>query len=89
MNWKIELSPKAHKQYLAFDGSIKKQIRAKLAELEAQENPLTLNNTKPLTHTLKGFYRIRSGDYRIIFFLLHQKKIITVVNMGIRSKVYE
>jgi len=89
VSWKINLSTIAHKQYKALDAPIKKQILTKLKELESQENPVLLNNTKPLTHTLKGFFRTRAGKYRIVFFLLHKEKIISVVNIEIRSTVYE
>lgn len=88
MTWTIKLSSDAVKKYKALDASIKKQIKAKLQELEKQDTPLTLNNTKALTHNLRGFYRIRAGKYRIVFSLVQKEKIISVVNIDIRSKVY-
>ena len=44
---------------------------------------------KPLTGQLKGFYRLRVGDFRVIFSILVDKKIIAVVNIVPRGDAYK
>lgn len=42
---------------------------------------------KPLRKSLAGYRTLRVGDYRIIFIL--KKKLVKVVIIGHRSKIYE
>jgi len=42
---------------------------------------------KPLQHSLKGYRKLRVGDYRIIFLI--RNKTIYVVMIGHRSHVYD
>ncbi len=44
---------------------------------------------KPLRYSFKGHRRIRVGDYRIIFRVDNDKKLVTVVLIKHRKDVYE
>ncbi len=46
---------------------------------------------KPLTGPLKGYWRLRVDDYRVIYLLQDSEVIIRVIKVGIRrdSEVYE
>lgn len=37
---------------------------------------------------LAGLYKLREGDYRIIYEVLHQEKMIIIHSIGHRSEVY-
>ena len=37
----------------------------------------------------KGFYRLRVGDYRIIYTIDHGKLIIRIVDAGNRGQIYK
>ena len=67
MNWKIEIKPSAEKQYLKLDKTTKQRIKKALQELEQNANPLLHQSVRQLTGRLKGDYRIRIGDWRILF----------------------
>ena len=43
---------------------------------------------KPLQGPLKGCFRVRSGDYRIIYAIDDKNVIITVVSVGDRRDIY-
>ncbi len=63
------------------------QVRLKLAIDTLEENPRPDGVKK-----LKGKdnqYRIRVGDYRIIYTIEDQKLLIVVVQLGARSDVYK
>ena len=56
---------------------------------KAVENKLAVSPeryAKPLGHTLKGYWSLRAGDWRIIF-TLEQSEII-VLHIGHRREVY-
>jgi mRNA-degrading endonuclease RelE of RelBE toxin-antitoxin system len=46
-----------------------------------------VSGAKPLRHGLAGRYRIRTGDYRIQFFLRGQ--VLTIEKIGHRDGFYE
>ena len=44
---------------------------------------------KALTGELSGLYKLREGDYRIIYEIIHQEKIIIIHSIGHRREVYQ
>ncbi|MFQ5442554.1 MAG: type II toxin-antitoxin system RelE/ParE family toxin [Thermodesulfobacteriota bacterium] len=88
MIWAIKFSSKAEGYFTKLDRKLKKRIKKKLFELSEKEDPLTHGDVKPLTGQLRGFYRLRIGEYRIVFSLVEDKKIIAVVNLAPRGGVY-
>ncbi len=52
-----------------------------------QENPRP-HGCKPLKGTHKGKYRIRVGEWRIIYQIEDQKLIIAIIWVGDRKDVY-
>ncbi len=61
---------------------IRKSIEKKLAH-----NPIEFG--KPLQYSLKGLRRLRVRDYRVIFQIEEEKKIVLIVKIGHRKEVYE
>lgn len=43
----------------------------------------------PLRKELKGFYKLRVGDYRIVYDIQQKKLIVIVIGVGHRKDVYE
>jgi len=85
MSYNILFTKSAAKDYKNFNESIKSQINTVLIKLEkfGTDSP----NTKPLTGQFKGYFRIRTGDYRIVFSLL--KETITIISILNRNVVYK
>ena len=73
MSWSIRISSNAEKYFQKLDKKQRKRIKERLLTLLQQENPLDNPQVKALTGELKGFYRLRIGNYRIIFALLSKK----------------
>lgn len=88
MSWSIKVSSIAEKYFKKLDKKRKKKIEEKLLALSRQQNPLENIQVKALTGELKGFYRLRVGEYRIIFALLEEQKAIAVVNIFPRGNAY-
>jgi mRNA interferase RelE/StbE len=89
VNWTIKFSSIAEKHYTKLDKKLKKRIKEKLIEIALLENPPEHSQVKPLTGELRDFYRLRVGDYRLIFSLIKEEKIIAVVNITSRSGIYK
>jgi mRNA interferase RelE/StbE len=78
MSWKIEVKPRAEKSYLKLDQKTRKRIKRSLLELEKSENPLVHPKVRPLIGKLRGDYRLRVGDWRILFTPEKDQQIICV-----------
>ena len=46
-------------------------------------------NQKTLTGRLKGAYKLRVGDYRVIYELKRQPAVLAIRNIAHRSEVYK
>jgi mRNA interferase RelE/StbE len=71
-------------------GALSKATKAKLKK--AIEKKLILNPIefgKPLQYSLKGLRRLRVEDYRIIYQIDIENKIVLIVKIGHRKEVYE
>jgi len=69
---------------------LSKATKAKLKK--AIEKKLILNPIefgKPLQYSLKGLRRLRVEDYRIIYQIDIENKIVLIVKIGHRKEVYE
>ena len=44
---------------------------------------------KALTGELSGLYKLREGDYRVIYEIIHQEKVIIIHSIGHRREVYQ
>lgn len=84
--YKIEYTNRALKNFVKLPLQIQKQIRIKLDILA--QNPFVAGQVK----ALKGediAYRLRVGDYRVVYYLENEKLIITVVKLGHRKDIYQ
>ena len=66
-SWQIEVKPSAEKQYLRLDRKTRRRIKEALQNLGDEESPLLQPHVKPLTGKLKGDFRLRIGDWRVLF----------------------
>jgi len=88
MSWQIEVKPTAEKQYLKLDRKTRTRIRSALYNLEQDKHPLFHKNIRPLTGRLKGDYRLRVGDWRLLFTPDREKKIIYIYAILPRGDAY-
>ena len=84
--WNIEYAESAVKEIQELDGSIKKIIK-KAIEEKLMVDPLKFG--LPLRRSLAGFFKLRVGNYRIIYQIKNNKVIVLIVAVGHRKSVYE
>jgi len=68
------------------DPRIAKRIRSKILALARDPNAPN-NNVKKLSG-VDGF-RLRVGDWRVVYALRHQALTVIIIKVGHRSEVYE
>ena len=84
MIYKIVYAPQAFKQLAKLDKHVAKNIVNYMKSVA--ENPSGFG--KALRKDLKGYWRHRVGDYRIISSIEHDKLIVLVVRIGHRREIY-
>ena len=83
-NYKVDITNSAQKEIKNLDSQAIKRIIEKLKSLEG--NPFPSGYKKLVA---KDGYRIRVGDYRIIYDILEKEKIVRVYRAGHRKDVYK
>lgn len=89
MSWKIEVKPTAEKNYRKLDKNTRDRIKAALKKLQEVDDPLKQQSVGALTGQLKGDYRLRIGDWRVLFTPDRKRKILNVYAILPRSKAYK
>ena len=85
--FKIELSRKAAKFYQKADTVTAKRLNLAFSRLA--EDPFQQYNIKKLSGELKGSYRLRLGDMRIIYSVDEAKNIVYIEVIGFRGDIYK
>ncbi|MBO6303889.1 MAG: type II toxin-antitoxin system RelE/ParE family toxin [Selenomonadaceae bacterium] len=88
MKYRVVFSKQVVKKLKKFDKPIKDMILTWLsAYVDGTENPRFYG--KALSGDLKGSWRYRIGDYRVIASIDDGKVLILVVDVDHRSKIYK
>jgi mRNA interferase RelE/StbE len=84
MAYSVLLAPPAERQLRTFAPAIQKRLVKRMKALQHTPRP-------PGVKKLAGeedLYRIREGDYRIIYTIQDKELIVLVVKIGDRKEVY-
>lgn len=84
MVYKIRFNPKARKELRKVDKKTYITIRKAVDSLAANPRP-------PASRKLVGSpgYRLRVGNYRIIYIIEHKIVTVHIIKIGHRSKIYQ
>jgi len=83
-NYTVVLSKKAQKQLDKLSDNIAEPIFDALASLEKDPRPQGYKKLKG-----REGYRIRVGNYRIIYDIIDKELIVDVITLGHRKDIYE
>ncbi len=83
--YRIEYSREAAKQLARLDNSVYKQIEDEIKKLAADPRPHGYLKLKGEA----GLFRVRTGDYRIIYQIVDAVLVVLDVRIGDRKEVYE
>lgn len=84
--WNVTYTPEALRALLAMDPVIAKRVRSKILTLARA--PMARNNNVKKLIGVEG-YRLRVGDWRVIYVLQQQTVTVIIVSVGHRSEVYK
>lgn len=83
--YKVYFKKSAAKELSRLPIAVIKRIQKIVIQLEI--NPFPDNSRKLIG--LEGLYRIRVGDYRVVYLVEKTVKIVTVTKVGHRREVYK
>ncbi len=86
--WKIEHTDESIKNLRKVSRRLARRVLVSLEEVGALQSPFTHRQVKKLTGDLRGLYRLRVGEYRVIFKLDPKEKQITVISILPRGAAY-
>jgi len=81
--YRVELAPRAQRDFKALDGSVRRRIKQRIDSLA--ENPYP-SGIKKIEGEV-GLYRLRVGDYRILFQVREKILLVLIVGIGHRREV--
>lgn len=85
MTYKVALKPAAEKQFAKLPKDIQKRLFSAFVTLS--DNPRPHGSIK-----LQGnadYYRVRVGDYRIVYTIVDQELKVLVLSLGHRRDIYD
>ena len=85
MNYSIVFTERADKQLQKLAIQVQKIIIKKIKTL--QDGTLKNNNIKKLVGA-SDFYRLRVGDYRVVYQIRERELVILVLKVGHRKDIY-
>jgi len=86
VSYKVSFSPHAVRDYKKLSAEVKTQIQEAIDSLT--KNPISGSKVKRLRGKLREYYRYRSGDYRIIYFVDQGGHVVFVDHIQHRRDVY-
>jgi mRNA interferase RelE/StbE len=84
MTYRVEIKRSARKTFLALPKSIQTRMGAAINGLAADPRP-------PRSRKLTGssiLYRIRIGDYRVVYEIHDDRLVVVVIRLGHRREIY-
>jgi mRNA interferase RelE/StbE len=84
LTYRIELTPKAERDFNSLDGSVRRRIKQRIDSLA--ENPFPSGIKK-----IEGedeLYRLRVGDYRILYQVKGKILLVLIIGIGHRRDIY-
>jgi mRNA interferase RelE/StbE len=84
MAYIIQFLPTALRELEELPAKIKAQVGRRIAALADDPRPATAK----MLQGRHGYYRIRSGDYRVIYMIEDDVLVVLVVKVGHRREVY-
>ena len=84
MAYSILLAPPAERQLRSFSSAIQKRLVNRMKTLQQDPRPPGVKKLADEDH----LYRIREGDFRIIYTIQDEELIILVLKIGNRKDVY-
>ena len=84
MTYRVEFAPLAHRQIRKLTREVQKRIMERAEQLALDPRPPGVRKLVDESN----LYRVRLGEYRIIYQIRDQELVVLVVKVGHRREVY-
>ena len=86
MSYSIEWEPDASDALDRLDASVVQRILLRITWLAAN-----LDNVKPqaLSASLRGYFKLRVGDYRVLYTMNREDRVLVIEYVGHRRDIYK
>jgi mRNA interferase RelE/StbE len=81
----VRILPAATRELERLDKPVARRIVERINWLAANMEDL---RPEPYTGDLAGLYKLRAGDYRVIYELLHDENTLVIHQIGHRREIY-
>jgi mRNA interferase RelE/StbE len=85
VSYEIRIKRTAQKDLANLHSGLKLAVKAAIDNLAADPRP---HGSRPLYGRLKGLWRIRVGDYRVVYRIDDPAHTVTIAAIGPRGGVY-
>ncbi len=84
-HYRIEFRPRARKDLKSISKPLAARIVNSIEQLASNPTPI---DSKLLKGSLQGLYRLRVGQYRVIYLLKAEEILILITRIGHRKDIY-
>lgn len=85
MAYKVELSPASRRQFRKLPRGVLTTLAERMDSLS--QDPLP-EDARKLSASVRNLWRVREGDYRIVYEVREEVLVVLVVKLGHRREVY-
>jgi|SRR5450755_3755752 len=89
LTWSVAFTPAFRKSVADVDKKLQGRVLVAIAEISEQPNKAHGDTMKPLVGELKGLWRYRVGDYRLVYEPKFDKRLVILLHFESRGGVYE
>lgn len=86
--YRIETGPKADAQLAQLDAAIGASVERKILWLGQNAEEMLHRRLVGMPAELSGLCKLRVGDYRILYWIYPEKKLVRIYRVQHRSEVY-
>ena len=87
--YRVELGLKADAQLASLDAAIGVSVERKILWLAENAANMIHRRLVGMPKELSGLCKLRVGDYRILYWVYHEKKLVRIYRVQHRSEVYQ
>ena len=85
MTYQVALAPAAARQLRKFDPQVRRRIQAAIELLATEPRPPTATRLVGGA----GEWRVRTGDFRIVYEIQDERLLVLVLSAGHRREIYQ
>lgn len=89
LSWSIAFTPSFRKAVSAIDRKLQGRVLAAITDLSERPTVAYGDTRKPLSGELKGYWRYRLGDYRLVYEPREEKQMVVLIDFAARGGTYE